>query len=405
MRATPSPTSLGKVLVVDDNQASRELLVELLRDEGHEVVEAENGLRALAVVQSLRPDVVLLDVEMPGIDGIETCRRIRAELQELVLPIVFVTSRDDAASRVNAKRAGGDDVITKPVIAAEIRARVQTLLQKKAVIDASNRRSEAAEAELTKAREQLVRAERLATLGTMAGAVGHELNNMSAVLRSAVAEIERCRRTGEPLDDDLLADLSVVRDHVETHARHLLGLGRPGPDFAERADFRAVVRGTLEMLRHTGRTKYVDVQALLPPDDVPIFVNRTRLEQILVNLVVNAADAVTESKRQDGTVQVTLQRHGGRALCSVVDNGIGMPPEIVARIFEPYFTTKPEGVGNGLGLPVVKQLVEGLGGALVVETEPGEGTTFRFTLPCVKEAIERPPAPSPRRPTHPTLQS
>jgi C4-dicarboxylate-specific signal transduction histidine kinase len=233
----------------------------------------------------------------------------------------------------------------------------------------------------------LLDAERLAMLGTLAGAVGHELTNITTVFLGTLYFIRQRAAEELPPEPHQLDDLDRVGDHLRSHGAHLLNLGRPGPDHAARLDAREIIKGTLAMLHSMGKTKYVGVEADLPDRPVWVTVNRTRLEQILVNLVANAADALAEVRRPNKLVRVSLWRDlpGSRVFCRVEDNGPGIAPEKLEKIFEPYFTTKPPGQGTGLGLPVVKQIVESYSGMLSVASRVGEGTAFMFDIPAADE--------------------
>ena len=176
------PETNATVLVVDDNENNRELLRALLIPEGYLVLTASNGVRALEMVGSGRSiDLVLLDVMMPDMDGIEVCEHIRQELGILTLPIVFVTALDDRRSRIRGKAAGGDDFLTKPVDDVELLVRVKNLVRVKAYHDLKEHQRMLVEKELDNVKERLLHAERLATLGKLAGSVGHELGNITGV--------------------------------------------------------------------------------------------------------------------------------------------------------------------------------------------------------------------------------
>jgi PAS domain S-box-containing protein len=235
---------------------------------------------------------------------------------------------------------------------------------------------------LEDAQAQLLRVERLATLGTLAAGVGHELNNLAQVLTGEMAMLRDSVRRGVPPDPDGVAALERVVDHVCGHARQLLSFGRPGPAHAEQLDLREVVRSTVEMLRHTGKLRRASVTLDLPPRAVHVTVNRTRIEQVLINLLVNAGDALGDAEVPSGAIRVAVEvQPGGRARCRVSDNGPGIPAERIERIFEAYFTTKPPGQGTGLGLSVVRRIVRDYGGDVEVMSSAGAGATFCFDLP------------------------
>jgi len=270
------------------------------------------------------------------------------------------------------------------VVARDIRA-IQELATER---DAEIARREAAEAELRAAltsiearleqsRAQLLLAERRATLGTLAGGVGHELRNIAQIyhanLEVIASELHRLDASDEARDS--LRDLERVGQHVTDHAQRLMELARPGPSHAQRLNLNRVIVEVVGMLTGAGRLMRIEVELALEEQPVMVTVNATRIEQILVNLIVNATHAMTRG----GKLMIAARSADGRVQVEVGDTGNGIPPEVLPRIFEPFFTTRPE--GTGLGLPVVKEIVESYGGTIDVDSTLGIGTTFRFDLP------------------------
>ncbi|MEO6772795.1 MAG: ATP-binding protein [Kofleriaceae bacterium] len=274
------------------------------------------------------------------------------------------------------------------LVARDIREIRQLLVEKEAEIV---RRREAEEAlraaklsieeKLEQTRTQLLLAERRATLGTLAGGVGHELRNIAQIQVAAIDELQGALADHEDLElllRQVLPDLERVGEHITAHGHRLMQLARPGPDHVAPIELGAVVRDVAAMLKQAGKLGYVDCVLELGSEPLLVTVNRTRIEQILVNLVINAVDAI----QSDGTVTISVRPSddGTRVVCAVRDTGTGMAPEVLDKIFEAFYTTKGER-GTGLGLPVVRDIVETYGGTLIVETEPGRGSTFTFDLP------------------------
>ena len=238
------------------------------------------------------------------------------------------------------------------------------------------------ETQLELARSQLLHAERRATLGTLAGGVGHELRNIAQIQVAAVDELQ----TGLAANEDVvvlvravLPDLERVSEHITTHGQRLMQLARPGPDHVGSLDLNAAVRDVVAMLRGAGKLRGIDVVLAVPDDPLSVTVNRTRIEQIMVNLVVNAVDAIVD--KGTITIEIHPSSDNSRVVCTVTDTGSGMSNEVLERIFEPFFTTKPEDKGTGLGLPVAREIVASYGGKLEVTSEVGRGTKFTFDLP------------------------
>jgi PAS domain S-box-containing protein len=237
------------------------------------------------------------------------------------------------------------------------------------------------ETQLENARTQLLLAERRATLGTLAGGVGHELRNIAQIQVAAVDELAAAVRADEDVNvlaRQLLPDLERVCVHITHHGERLMQLARPGPDHVEPIELGDVVHDVAAMLKLAGKLGRVELAVTMPREPITCSVNRTRIEQILVNLVINAVDAMGGSGTI--TIEVGDTPDRTRALVSVRDTGAGIAPEVLDKISEPFFTTKGE-AGTGLGLPVVREIVSSYGGDVKVFSVLGSGTTFTFDLP------------------------
>jgi signal transduction histidine kinase len=239
------------------------------------------------------------------------------------------------------------------------------------------------EEQLDQTRRSLLLAERRATLGTLAGGVGHELRNIAQIQVAAIDELLGALAADEDvtaLARTLLPDLERVAEHITEHGKRLMQLARPGPDHVGPIDLNAVIKDVIAMMRGAGKLRRLEVITEVGPEPLIVTVNRTRIEQILVNLVVNAVDAIGE---HNGTITVDVHpsADGKRVVCEVRDTGCGISPENLTRIFQPFFTTKTEDRGTGLGLPVARGIVESYGGTLSATSEVGVGTTFTFDLP------------------------
>jgi PAS domain S-box-containing protein len=239
------------------------------------------------------------------------------------------------------------------------------------------------ETQLEETRSSLLLAERRATLGTLAGGVGHELRNIAQIQVAAVDDLADALDGGGEVGAllrQILPDLRRVGEHITAHGKRLMQLARPGPDHLQPLDLNGVVRDVIAMLRGAGKLRRIQVVLELVEDEFTVTVNRTRIEQILVNLVVNAVDAIGD-RSGSVTIGVRPTADGKRVVCEVADTGPGIPVEQLERIFQPFFTTKAEDKGTGLGLPVARGIVESYGGKLAVRSTVGHGTTFTFDLP------------------------
>ena len=284
-----------------------------------------------------------------------------------------------------------DDGLQGIVLVARDIREIRELLSAKETEIAGRRKAEdelraakaSIEEQLDETRKSLLLAERRATLGTLAGGVGHELRNIAQIQVAAVDELLAAFAAHEDVSAlvrTLLPDLERVAEHITEHGKRLMQLARPGPDHVGPIDLNAVVNDVIAMLRGAGKLRRLAVVTEVGPEPLIVTVNRTRIEQILVNLVVNAVDAIGEHNGSI-TVDVHPSADGKRVVCEVRDTGCGIAPENLTKIFEPFFTTKTEDKGTGLGLPVARGIVESYGGTLVATSTVGVGTTFTFDLP------------------------
>ena len=194
----------------------------------------------------------------------------------------------------------------------------------------------------------------------------------------------RCNaEEGQPATAEDLEELSWVSDHLKMHATHLLNLGRTNAPEEGSCDLSALLESTLSMLHTAGRTRRVEVEPSLPNYPLRVQASRVRMEQVLINLIGNAVDATEDLTGRSPELKISLRRQENFALCCIQDNGCGIPADKLQTIFEPYYTTKPPGRGTGLGLPVVKQIIESYQGKLTIESTPHQGSTFSFSIPLV----------------------
>jgi two-component system NtrC family sensor kinase len=277
----------------------------------------------------------------------------------------------------------------------EMRTRLQTAKDEIGAFTRHlERKVETRTAELESARVQLVRAERLASLGRLAASVAHEINNpISGILNLSRLMQRVIDANGLPPNRveevrEYLAQVSAETARIGRIVTDLLSFSRQSPPRIEPTDLADLARRTLSLLALKLRLRDVEA-ALASTADLPrVACDAGQVEQVLINLVMNAAEAGPDG----ATVQVRLMRDAdeGFVLLEVEDQGAGIRPEHLARIFDPFFTTKEDGKGVGLGLAVAYGIVEAHGGTIDVHSEPGLGTTFRVRLPVESRAAHSP---------------
>lgn len=232
--------------------------------------------------------------------------------------------------------------------------------------------------------ESMIQTERLATSGLLGRNVGHELNNINSVLLSSTAELQRhLSRQNAEGSKDIIDDLEWVSGNMRRFAQYLLALGKVSAGIEQMIDIQSVLRDILEMLADVGRTKYVSMRTSFSSDAIYVRIGRHHLEQLFISLITNAADAVLGYADSSRVIEIKVSHmfEEQRVVCSVRDTGPGISPKAQKQLFTPFYSTKSTGTGTGLGLTVARQIVEGAGGLLRVESQMGEGTTFNIELP------------------------
>ncbi|MGH8807186.1 MAG: response regulator [Noviherbaspirillum sp.] len=423
------------IMIVDDTPANVGLLVDSLEERDFRIVVAQDGDEALRRAQFVQPDLILLDVMMPGIDGFETCRRLKAVESLRDVPVIFMTALTYTSDKVTAFSVGGVDYVAKPFQIEEVLARINTHLalrltqkqlseqnlqlqkemavreQTEMELRASYEQLKVSNGRLEEMHQQLVQAEKMASVGLLAAGVAHEINNPIAFVNSnlgmlreylaGLLELIAVYERGEPLlerDSALLReihsskekfDLEFVRNDLEgLLAESLDGVQRVrrivqdlkdfshvGKSERQVASVQAGIDSTLNIISNEIKHK---VQVRKEYGDIPdIACVPAQLNQVFLNLLMNAVQAI----EHHGLITIRSGCDADWVWVEVTDNGCGIAPENLARIFEPFFTTKPAGRGTGLGLSLSYGIVGRHGGRIDVNSVQGAGSTFRVWLP------------------------
>jgi signal transduction histidine kinase len=369
------------VYVVDDDKLVTDSLSRALELETDWQVRAFNdGARALEEMPRLEPDVVLSDFKMPGMDGIAFLRKVRAGHPDAVL--ILLTGYADKESAIRAiNEVGIWQYVEKPWDLGDLLVKMRQGLERRDLVGELRRKNSALEArldELSRAHEELVRSERLAAVGRVASGLAHEIGNQLALVGYAEALRDRAidrgdREAGEFADIIIAAQrrLAGLVDEIKDFAR-----GAAGQYLREPGDLAAAVEEALGILRFDADVKTRQLTLSIKQRPV-VRLHRGKIAQVVVNLVRNAAQA----SAPNGEVAVIVDELDGQAVVQVRDRGAGMPPDVLARLGEPFFTTKER--GSGLGLGISRRVVDEHGGKLDVESQPGQGTSVTVLLPVV----------------------
>lgn len=424
------PQDKVNILIVDDEPANLLAVETLLASLGENVLKAESGRQALRLLLRNEVGVVLLDVHMPGMDGFETAELIKTNDRTRHVPIIFVTAIHKAQEDVARGYAlGAPDYLFTPlnpdVLLGKVSALVglcrnsRTLQRQLELIQSLNAKISASQAallevnqtlerrveertaqlqakseEVASMTQQLWQAAKLATMGELTASIAHELNNP---LQTVTLHLESLLE-GTPEGTEARHSLNIMEQEVERMANliaNLLQFSRRAPQEISTVDLRDEVNGTLELIHYHLRKRNVKVDREYDPGTPAIQADRQQLRQLLLNLFTNASDAMPRGGMLKiragvwecgGVGEVSTPKHPDthtptQVTIEVSDTGVGIAPDDLPKVMEPFFTTKEEGQGTGLGLAICRRIVQEHSGTLDIVSEVGKGTTVCIRLP------------------------
>jgi signal transduction histidine kinase len=432
-----------KILIAEDSITQAMQLQNILEVNGYDAAIAANGREALQSIGASRPSIVISDIVMPEMDGFELCSNIKTDEKLRSIPVILLTSLSDSQDVIRAVQCGADQFVNKPYDEKHLFATMEHLLHDENLHDreenqkgihisyrdeqyliTSNRRQilnlllstyetamvknldliktqdelkslnddleemvnnrtialQAKNEELNAVLQQLWQAAKLATMGELASSIAHELNNPLATVSLRIESLTA--QTSQ--DDSRRRELEIIGQEVERMGNlvtNLLQFSRRSQQQISTVDVREEIEKTFELMEYHLRKNNVKVIREFVPDVPFIHADRQQLRQLFLNLFTNAGDAMPQGGSL--TVRVMARPEVKQIYIEIADTGVGIPPEILPKVMEAFFTTKPEGKGTGLGLAICRRVAQEHQGTFDIVSEgiPGKGTRVCIALP------------------------
>jgi len=369
------------VLIVDDNVQNLQVLADILRGGNFKIAMVKDGFKALDFVSRKKPDLVLLDIMMPEIDGYEVCTRLKADKESRDIPVIFISALSDTENKIKGFGVGGVDYITKPFQRDEVYARVNAHLRLKR-----------ANEKLKTANEMLREAN--AAKDKLFSVIAHDLRGpIGSLCQTVEIMSEAPDDLKRDLQAELLKSLSISVKGVHYLLENLLYWAgsqsgqmpfHPGP-----VRLSDIVSPNIGLLDSIARSKNIRLISEIMPDsegqETLIWADREMMEIVVRNLLSNAMKFTPDS----GNISISAVRKADEVEVSVRDTGVGIKAENIGRLFHlhDHFSTRGtrSEKGSGLGLLLCKEFTEKNSGRIWVESTEGKGSDFRFTLPLWKQ--------------------
>ncbi len=376
------------ILVVDDNHKLVRLACKILGGEFN-LYTADCGERALERLASSKVDMVISDVMMPGISGVELCRRIKTDPATNMLPVILLTARGGRTNKIEGLEVGANDYIGKPFDPEELRARVRNLFEHDQLIERIREKSvelqDALDA-IHREKEKLIASEKLRALGDLAAGIFHELHNyMNMIFNGAVPLVELVEMVRDEPEEVCAEDYEEIIELAKIMMEaseaslgitgELKAYAHQGTNELQAMDMNNVIRSAIRMFGKLRADSIVDLH--LTDEELPIRCVPSRLLMVFTNLAKNAFEAM----QTGGTVTIVTERVGDEVVVKVRDDGPGVPASFRADLFAPFKTTKSQGKGLGLGLSLAHKVVFDIGGSLSYDDNYSGGAQFVIEVP------------------------
>ena len=383
---------MPNVLLVDDEPSIRLTMGEFLRRAGYSVLIAADYDSAVThKAEDL--DVAVIDINLPGKSGIQLLQELSKT--ETYIPVIMITGEPNISLIPEIVRAGAYDFIAKPIVKDVLLNAVARAAEKKRLSDEKRRleqeikryaeeleiRVEERTAEVIETHKRLVTQERIAALGRAAAQVAHEVKNPLAGLLLYSLHLKDKSSNFSESQTYLVDKIIDTIKHLNSRVEQILGFARPVSLTLHSGNLKQMVNDVLELLRPQSTANKVEVRLSMDEQPAYAMLDQASMRGALMNLMLNAIEAM----RNGGTLSIAVDHTGESLQLEIADTGPGIAEEEAKKIFEPFYTTKEQGLG--LGMPYAKKVIEQHGGTISLNSRPSEGTTISIVLPAAQKEV------------------
>ena len=381
---------MPKVLLVDDEPSIRLTMGEFLKRAGYSVLTAADYDSAV-VHKAEDLDVAVIDINLPGKNGIQLLQKLYSA--SIYVPVIMITGEPNLSVIPEIVRAGAYDFIAKPIVKDVLLNAVGRAAEKKRLTDEKRRleqeikryaeelemRVDERTAELIETHKRLVTQERIAALGRAAAQVAHEVKNPLAGLLLYSLHLKNKATNLSESEAYLVDKIVETINHLNSRVEQILGFARPVSLTLRSANLNQAINDILELLRPQLTANNVEVRLSTGQQTAYAMLDESSMRGALMNLILNAIEAMP----QGGTLSITIDQTNETLRIEIADTGPGIGEEEAKKIFEPFYTTKEQGLG--LGMPYARKVIEQHGGTISLSSQPGKGTTISIALPAVQK--------------------
>ena len=375
------------ILIVDDEASNVEFVSELFEDTSYNIRVAFDGKKALEAVEKFHISLIILDIQMPGIDGYEVAKRLRAKGDDT--PIIFLTAVSEPWAIEKAFESGGDDYVSKPFNVVELKARVgnhlktctlkhnmkELIHQQEAIIENEIRKNSIKE-------KKLAQQGRFAAMGEMISMIAHQWRQPLNAVSAANISLKMRHEMGMLEDSFFTEQIDFIQGQIQ-------GMSQTINDFMnffkshDKKELFAISRSidtVSHMMQAQLKSRGIELKVDID-DDLKIEAVKNNLDHVLLNLVANARDAYENSSEQNKQIRIDAHKEKDSITLQVEDDAGGIKDELLEKIFDPYFTTKEDGKGTGIGLNMTKNIIQKHFGGEIEVTNTKTGALFCIKIP------------------------